>query len=85
MTTEIEERMKDFHLVELEGKCFFQHKARKSVMVCANCVEDGKRYYLEYNVVQSPEKPHSLECRRCKAHFYLSVSPENAELVSGNQ
>jgi len=36
-----QKNMKDFHLVELEGKCFFQHKTRKYVTVCANCAEDG--------------------------------------------
>jgi len=80
-----DKKMADYHLVELEGKCFFQHKTHKHVMVCANCVEDCKRYHLEYETFQDSTNPHSLKCHGCKASFHLSANPENANPVSINQ
>jgi len=79
-----QKNMKDFHLVELEGKCFFQHKTRKYVTVCANCAEDGKRYFLEYETYQTSTAPHSLRCRGCKASFHLSANPKSAKQVSSD-
>ena len=73
--------MADYHLVELEGKCFFQHKTHKHVMVCANCVEDCKRYHLEYGEYGVGEKRHSLKCHGCKSRLDLSVTPDNATPV----
>jgi len=85
-----QKNMKDFHLVELDGKCFYQHKARKHVTVCANCAEEGKRYYMEYS---PPERFHvtdtnpgtasrqSLKCGRCKWLFVFDIDPSNATRV----
>jgi len=80
-----DKKMSDYRLVVLEGRCFFQHKDHKNVLVCANCVEDCKRYHLEYRPPgTTPGKGtpmHTLTCHGCKTEFSLSDSLENATQV----
>jgi len=84
MATKIEEKMKDCILVVLDGNCFYKHKENDTVRVCANCAEDGKRYYLEYSsTVHIPgSTPHYiLRCNRCKAKLSFKSDPSNATPV----
>lgn len=75
-----DEKMADYRLVELEGNCFFQHKTREYVLVCAYCVEECKRYHLVH-IPPKESSVHRLMCHRCKVNLFLNSDPKEATPV----
>lgn len=83
-----DKKMANYHLVELKGQCFFQHKERKNVLVCPHCAEDCKRHFLKLEEFL-PDSAYyengyrfSLECNVCKKFkLLLSDNVENAKPI----
>lgn len=83
LVRQFDKKIANYHLVELDGKCFYQHKARKPVMVCANCAEDCKRYFLEYSLPKG-SLGYTLKCNRCRVEFSFDSDPSNATPVESD-